>query len=307
MFELLLALGLSALPAGGLLFYFYRRDKARPEPLGLVGKSVLFGFLAVAPAAGIEILLGSVFPPLRGLPGALVEAFLVAGLVEESVKLFFVKRYLFRRPEFDERADGIVYAICVSLGFAFVEDFLYGYADLGVLLLRAFTAVPLHAVASGVMGYYVGIEKIEGRRAASALAASHSTANARDAVGFAAAGGQAGGAAPLTEAPGGEDSAPLAQASGGEGAAGGPGERPAATTVVRPWAAKASRRGLAWAVLIHGLYDFFLLTRSLAGLLVLPLLVVGWRVLSKLYRRALAEDDRDARLPAYQSHAAPIL
>ncbi len=283
MFELLLALGLSALPAGGLLFYFYRRDKARPEPLGLVGKSVLFGFLAVAPAAGIEILLGSVLPPLRGLPGALVEAFLVAGLVEESVKLFFVKRYLFRRPEFDERADGIVYAICVSLGFAFVEDFLYGYADLGVLLLRAFTAVPLHAVASGVMGYYVGIEKIEGRRHPAARRAADSLAA--------------------------DDTAPLPEAPGGLGASVAPGERPAsaAMAVVRPWAAKASRRGLAWAVLIHGLYDFFLLTRSLAGLLVLPLLVVGWRVLSKLYKRALAEDDRDARLPAYQSHAAPIL
>jgi len=293
MFELLLALGLSALPAGGLLFYFYRRDKARPEPLGLIGKSVLFGFLAVAPAAGIEILLGSVLPPLRGLPGALVEAFLVAGLVEESVKLFFVKRYLFRRPEFDERADGIVYAICVSLGFAFVEDFLYGYADLGVLLLRAFTAVPLHAVASGVMGYYVGIEKIEGRRHPAVRRTASSLA-AEDVA-----------AAPTAGALGGLGSAPPA----GEGLAGAPGEKPAsaAMAVVRPWAAKASRRGLAWAVLIHGLYDFFLLTRSLAGLLVLPLLVVGWRVLSKLYKRALAEDDRDARLPAYQSHAAPIL
>lgn len=293
MFELLLALGLSALPAGGLLFYFYRRDKARPEPLGLVGKSVLFGFLAVAPAAGIEILLGSVLPPLHGLPGALVEAFLVAGLVEESVKLFFVKRYLFRRPEFDERADGIVYAICVSLGFAFVEDFLYGYADLGVLLLRAFTAVPLHAVASGVMGYYVGIEKIEGRRHPAVRRTASSLA-AEDVA-----------AAPTARALGGLGSAPPA----GEGLAGAPGEKPAsaAMAVVRPWAAKASRRGLAWAVLIHGLYDFFLLTRSLAGLLVLPLLVVGWRVLSKLYKRALAEDDRDARLPAYQSHAAPIL
>ena len=306
MLELLLALGLSALPAGGLLFYFYRRDKARPEPLGLVGKSVLFGFLAVAPAAGIEILLGSVLPPLRGLPGALVEAFLVAGLVEESVKLFFVKRYLFRRPEFDERADGIVYAICVSLGFAFVEDFLYGYADLGVLLLRAFTAVPLHAVASGVMGYYVGIEKIEGRRHPAACRAADSLA-ADDTAPLPEAPGGLGSLAPA-EASGGEDSAPSAEAPDGEGAAGVPRRRPSASqAVVRPWAAKASRRGLAWAVLIHGLYDFFLLTRSLAGLLVLPLLVVGWRVLSKLYKRALAEDDRDARLPAYQSHAAPIL
>jgi RsiW-degrading membrane proteinase PrsW (M82 family) len=156
----------------------------------------------------------------------------------------------------------------VSLGFAFVEDFLYGYADLGVLLLRAFTAVPLHAVASGVMGYYVGIEKIEGRRGAAETGAS----------------GKGGAGKGLAEGGG------LATRAG-----------------ARPWAAKASRRGLAWAVLIHGLYDFFLLTRSLTGLLVIPLLVVGWRILSRLYRRAQSEDERDARLPPYQSRAAPIL
>ncbi|MBL8966626.1 MAG: PrsW family intramembrane metalloprotease [Spirochaetaceae bacterium] len=241
MFELLAALGLSALPALAIIGYVYRRDRARPEPLGLISRSILFGFLAVIPAALIEIGLGYVLPRGSGLFGAFIEAFLVAGLVEESVKLFFVKRYLFRRPEFDERADGIVYAVCVSLGFAFVEDFLYGYGDFGLLLLRAFTAVPLHAIASGVMGYYIGLAKIEGR-----------------------------------------------------GARGGP-------------AAGAWKRGLLWAVLIHGFYDFFLLTRSLAGLLVIPLLLVGAKVLSRLFSRAVAADALDRPPPPYQSPASPLL
>lgn len=238
MLYLLLALVLSALPAGLLLFYFYRRDSARPEPLGLVWKSVLFGFVAVVPAAAFEIALQAILPPLPGLLEPLVEAFLVAGLIEESVKLFFVKRYIFRRPEFDERADGVVYAVCVSLGFAFVEDFLYGFSDLRVLLFRAFTAVPLHAICAGLMGYYIGIAKVEGRSGAN------------------------------------------------------------------PKAAGAWKRGLLWAILIHGLYDFFILTNSVAALLVIPLLIVAWRVVSRLYRRAIAADGLDSR-PVFPAAAGP--
>ena len=171
--------------------------------------------MAVAPAAIIELILGGVLAPAHGIGGDLVEAFIVAATVEESVKLFFVKHYLFRRAEFDERVDGIVYAICVSLGFAIVENFLYGYRDLRVLFLRAFTSVPLHAEATGVMGYWLGRAKIEGQR------------------------------------------------DGGKGVG------------------ASMAKGLAWAILIHGLYDFLLMEGGLASLLVLPLLVVGWLVLSR--------------------------
>lgn len=219
MSSLLLSLGLAALPAAFLIGYFVRLDRKRPEPVGLIGKSVLFGFLAVLPAAGIELLIGRFAPSPGGILGPLFEAFAVAALVEEGTKLFFVKRYLYRRHEFDEVADGIVYAICVSLGFAFVENFLYGYDDPAVLLVRAFTAVPGHAIFSGVMGYHVGLSKLDPRRP-------------------------------------------------------------------RAWA-----RGLAWAILLHGLYDFFLLSGWPAGLLVLPLLALGWIGLRRLFRAALAFDD----------------
>lgn len=236
MIELLGALALSALPAFLLLWYFYRRDRARPEPIGLLGRSVLYGFLAVAPAALLELLLSRALSPGGGTARRLFESFAVAAGVEESVKLFFVRNYLYRRPEFDERADGIVYAICVSLGFAFVENFMYGYRNPGILFFRAFTAVPLHAVATGVMGYCLGKAKVEGQAAKGAMA-----------------------------------------------------------------------RGLAWAVFIHGLYDFLIMTGSLASLLVLPLLLLGWLVLNRLFRRALALDDMDARLGASQNPPGSLL
>jgi len=218
MSSLLFTLGLAALPAVVLIHYFYRLDRARPEPIGLIVRSVLYGFLAVVPAAAIELGIGAFVPAPQGLPGVLFEAFIVAGLVEESVKLFFVRRYIFGRPEFNERTDGIIYAICVSLGFAFIENFMYGHDDAGILVVRSFTAVPGHAVFSGVMGYYVGMAKLEeGRKGA--------------------------------------------------------------------W-----KKGLFWAIVLHGLYDALLIAGGLFGYLVLPLLLVGWRVLKRLFAKAQAMD-----------------
>lgn len=235
MSSLLVSLGVAALPAAIILVYFYRLDRQRPEPVGLLGRSVLYGFIAVAPAAAIELGLNRLVPAPAGLPGIIFDSFIAAALVEESAKLFFVKRYIYRRPEFDERVDGIVYAICVSLGFAFVENFLYGYKDMRVLLVRAFTAVPGHAVFSGIMGYYVGISKLEeGRRGA--------------------------------------------------------------------W-----RSGLAWAILLHGLYDLLIMLGGLASILVIPLLVGGWAALVRLFRSAQAADEREIPKTSYQGPDAPIL
>ena len=163
MFDLGLSILLAALPAAVLLAWFRRQDRARPEPLGLLGRSVLYGFVATVPAAALEILLLRFGPNRPRLLATAFDAFVVAGLVEEGVKFFFVRRYLYRRPEFNERMDGILYAACVSLGFAFAENILYGYADSTVLFFRSFTAVPMHAAVSGIMGYWIGRAKIEGR------------------------------------------------------------------------------------------------------------------------------------------------
>lgn len=162
MFDLAVSVILAALPAAALLAWFYRQDRSRPEPVGLLGRSVLYGFLATLPAAGLEILLLRFGPRQPRLLATAFDAFIVAGLVEEGVKFFFVKRYLFRLPQFDQRMDGIMYAACVSLGFAFAENVLYGYNDSVVLFFRAFTAVPMHAAVAGIMGYWIGRAKVEG-------------------------------------------------------------------------------------------------------------------------------------------------
>jgi protease PrsW len=149
----------AVLPALALILYFNRLDRKRPEPRGLILKSVLFGFLAVIPAIIIELALDWIVPSFGTLIDAAIKGFIVAGLVEEGVKFAFVNKWLYMRPEFDEVADGIVYTVCVSMGFALVENVMYSLGGTAVIVLRAFTAVPMHACASGIMGYFIGLSK----------------------------------------------------------------------------------------------------------------------------------------------------
>lgn len=56
--------------------------------------------------------------------------------------------------------DGITYCIIASMGFAILENIVYTLQygwQTGVM--RAFTAVPAHALFSGIMGHYMGIAK----------------------------------------------------------------------------------------------------------------------------------------------------
>jgi RsiW-degrading membrane proteinase PrsW (M82 family) len=53
----------------------------------------------------------------------------------------------------------------VSMGFAFVENLMYiinsGYAT---GFMRMFTAVPAHATFGIIMGYYLGLQKMNGNK-----------------------------------------------------------------------------------------------------------------------------------------------
>ena len=64
---------------------------------------------------------------------------------------------------FDEKMDGIVYAVCVSLGFAALENIMYLFSNaesyLSVGIARAIFAVPGHFCFGILMGYYYSFAK----------------------------------------------------------------------------------------------------------------------------------------------------
>ena len=157
----LLNIVLAAIPSVFVIVFIYRKDRGGKEPSLLVFMAFTIGFLAVIPAVIIEILFMEVGVGFSGIAYQLFRAFAIAGLVEEGVKLAAVRLFLYKRNHFNEVADGILYTIAASLGFAFFENILYSFGPASLMIVRGITAVPLHASASGILGYYIGNKSIK--------------------------------------------------------------------------------------------------------------------------------------------------
>lgn len=160
---LLLNILLAAIPSIIIIVFIYRKDQAKKEPRLLVFLAFVVGFFAVIPAAVIEILFSELAAHFRGTAYDLFRAFVVAGIVEEGVKLLAILLFFFKNRHFDEITDGILYTISASLGFAFFENILYSFGPPMVVITRGITAVPLHASASGILGYFIGVTKVTGK------------------------------------------------------------------------------------------------------------------------------------------------
>ena len=156
---LILNIGLAVVPAVILLIYFYNKDKQKKEPVSLVLKIFILGFISVIPAIIIEMLLSWFIPDSSQISNILIRSFISAALVEEYIKYKTVGLFALPNKNFDEIADGIVYTITASLGFAVFENIFYSFGPVSTLILRGLTAIPLHAFASGIMGYYIGKSK----------------------------------------------------------------------------------------------------------------------------------------------------
>ncbi|MEE8440793.1 MAG: PrsW family intramembrane metalloprotease [Spirochaetia bacterium] len=160
---LLLNVTLAVGPALLLLRWAYRRDTAQPEPRRLVLGAFGLGIVAVALAIVVGLALEPLAELFTGASRIAYRAYFIAGFLEEAAKLAVVLFFVARHKEFDEVADGMVYTMAAGLGFAVVENALYLVGPPTVLLIRGISAVPLHAAAGGVMGFFVGMSRIEGR------------------------------------------------------------------------------------------------------------------------------------------------
>ena len=148
-----------------ILVYIYVRDKYEKEPLSLLLKSLALGALIVIPVVFIEAALKGMMPVLNSMGVAFYDAFVVAAFTEESFKFLVLYLLIRKSKEFNERFDGIVYAVFISLGFAGVENIMYVYdGGMAIGISRAFTAVPTHALFGVSMGYYFALSKFESER-----------------------------------------------------------------------------------------------------------------------------------------------
>jgi RsiW-degrading membrane proteinase PrsW (M82 family) len=156
---------LASAPVIIILVYVYIRDKYQKEPAGLLFKTLLVGALTTIPILLVETWLSKFMVYFSGLHAAAYNAFVVAAFTEEFFKFAALYYLIWRHKEFDEKYDGIVYAVFVSLGFALVENIMYVFQyGHEVAYARALTAVPVHAILGITMGYYFSLAKFYKKR-----------------------------------------------------------------------------------------------------------------------------------------------
>lgn len=153
-------LAAAILPAVILWLYIWKKD-SQPEPISWLIKAVLLGVGICIPVVileiGIEMLLSAAGIVPTNLIGTTMQAFVVAAIPEETFKLLALWLILRRNPHFDEHFDGIVYAVCIGLGFAAIENVFYILGEeewMSVAISRALLAVPAHYAFAIFMGYY---------------------------------------------------------------------------------------------------------------------------------------------------------
>ncbi|MBL4686097.1 MAG: PrsW family intramembrane metalloprotease [Nannocystaceae bacterium] len=165
---------LGAVPALLAMAYFDWLDAKRPEPRRTLRIVALAGGFMAVPVLGfgylLEAVVGNAAPGEGTYAAAAYTSLVVAAIPEEACKLAVVLLLVWRRPEFDERMDGIVYGARAGLGFALVENVIYlllmphNLQEYFALFVgRAVLAVPGHATWGGIMGYYAARRRFDGR------------------------------------------------------------------------------------------------------------------------------------------------
>lgn len=171
-YPLYIAFGL--LPSFIWLLFYLRKDK-HPEPNSMVLKIFIWGMLLSPLALILEAvliwLLNPSSNPIATLNGETTNSFLIIALsctlipalVEELLKYLIVRAKILKHSAFDEPTDAMLYCIIAGLGFAAVENLMIALRitslgqTLNTMLLRFVGATFVHALASGIVGYWLAL------------------------------------------------------------------------------------------------------------------------------------------------------
>ncbi len=181
--KLLFVVLLALLPSLFWFRVFLKEDYREPEPKKLLVVFFILGIAAGLASLGVEIMIsylffGDIAPGKKEydldeiwIRSNFLKIFFVSIFVppitEEFFKCFVVKKAGMRSEHFNQIIDGMIYAIAVALGFAFMENFIYFMrffqegADMlvGGFILRFLASTLLHTLATGTFGYYMAKAK----------------------------------------------------------------------------------------------------------------------------------------------------
>src|SRR3989338_9800172 len=163
---ILIALGLT--PSLVWLYFFSKKD-CHPEPKNLVAQTFLMGIIISPLAVLLQLGFTQLGSMATGFSPAEIQNtssfFLWAAVVEEIIKLYAIRMLIMRSPEFDEPIDAMIYMITAGLGFAAMENILVMFrvfpdgtqVTLATWALRFTGATLLHALSSGLLGYFLAM------------------------------------------------------------------------------------------------------------------------------------------------------
>lgn len=165
---LLLVLVAALAPVAVALWYIFKQDSAKPEPKKWLIKAFFYGVLSALLALVLcfpcEFFIGGGFEQeYSSIVDAFIGAFASAAIPEEAAKLIMLWLLVKNNLYFDEKFDGIVYAVFISMGFAGFENILYlinGLGDgswVGTGIVRALFSIPGHFFFAVLMGYYYSL------------------------------------------------------------------------------------------------------------------------------------------------------
>jgi RsiW-degrading membrane proteinase PrsW (M82 family) len=149
-------------PAAIIVYIFYQHDHAHnKEPYSLLIKCFFAGVLSAFVSLLFSQPLGLISFE-KGVGGAFYEAFFIAAVPEEIAKFLMLHWVVSRAHAFDHYYDGVLYAVCVSMGFAALENVLYvrggGYS---AAITRAIFSVPGHMLFAVPMGYFYSFSRFQ--------------------------------------------------------------------------------------------------------------------------------------------------
>jgi len=145
---------------------FYLRKDSHPEPNRMIVKIFLAGMLITIPAIYLETFLEGFFASFNLSRAVFLILYFFIGIafVEELLKFLVVRIGVFRNSVMDEPLDIMLYMVISALGFAAFENILllfrlveiYPLSDIFLVNgIRFIQAIFLHALASGLIGYFL--------------------------------------------------------------------------------------------------------------------------------------------------------
>ncbi len=151
----------SLLPVLLIGAYIYKKDKNK-EPKEIIKKLLIGGVFSVIIVVIVTSILGNSidiyakeYNNLNNLE-LVIYCYIVVALTEESSKIFMLYKIGYKSKYYDESYDMLLYGGFIGLGFAALENILYVVSEGAITaLVRAFTAVPFHAMLGVIMGYYL--------------------------------------------------------------------------------------------------------------------------------------------------------